>query len=331
MRDVCRAPTAGPSRGGSWDWLWPGHPIVNRSSPAVLIVLGVLLLAQPAWAQQPGQLAASTSDQTQAALAGVTLTLTLQGGSSREGRSDAAGRVEFQDVPAGEYELRAALTGFRPVKQPVRIRPGEGVSVSLTMTVAVLEQTVVTAGKAGAGDVQSMPTAITAVPGTDLARLAIRTIDEVAAQAPLVTFSQNATFGQLSIRGIGTNAVYAGADPSSAMYLDGVYLGRPAMAFVDFLDLERVEVSRGPQGTLYGRNALGGAVNLISRTPTNDFQATARVTLGSLDERRVEGRMSGALKRDKVMGSVSFARGARDGYVRDLEHPDRPLGGDDLT
>ena len=64
----------------------------------------------------------------------------------------------------------------------------------------------------------------------------------------------------------------AGSDPSSAMYLDGVYLARPAMAFVQFLDLDRIEVLRGPQGTLYGRNAVGGAMNLISRRPRMTFR-----------------------------------------------------------
>ena len=115
------------------------------------------------------------------------------------------------------------------------------------------------------------------------------------------------------------------------MYLDGVYLARPAMAFVQFLDLDRIEVLRGPQGTLYGRNAVGGAINLISRPPTNDLQASADVTAGNFDELRADARVSGPLVRDRVMGSVAFARGVRDGYVRDLDHPDHPLGGDDVT
>src|SRR6185295_13305629 len=106
----------------------------------------------------------------------------------------------------------------------------------------------------------------------------------------------------LTIRGIGANAVYTGSDPSSAMYLDGVYLARPAMDFVQLLDLDRVEVLRGPQGTLYGRNAVGGAVNLISRPPTNDFQASAHFTAGSFGELRADARMSGPLKRNRVMG-----------------------------
>jgi iron complex outermembrane recepter protein len=301
---------------------------VIRSLSAA-VTLSVVLLAHAAEAQQPGRIAGSVGDQTGAALPGVRLT--VHGDTTREGQSDASGRFEFRDLPAGEYELRAVLAGFQPLARVVRVRSGTTESVSLTLAVGALEHAIVTGTKTGAGDVQAMPMAITAVPDAELTRLAIRTIDEAAARMPLVTFTQNASFGQVSIRGIGTNAVYAGADPSSAMYLDGVYLARPAMAFADLLDLDRIELLRGPQGTLYGRNALGGAINLISKAPTNDFQAEARVTAGTLDERRFEGRVSGALRRDRIMGSVAIAKGRRDGYVRDLEHPDRPLGGDDLT
>ena len=72
-------------------------------------------------------------------------------------------------------------------------------------------------------------------------------------------------------------------------------------------------------------------MNLISRPPTNDFQASARVSAGNFGELRADARLSGPLKRDRVMGSFAFERGVRDGFVRDLEHPDRPLGGDDVT
>jgi hypothetical protein len=84
--------------------------------------------------------------------------------------------------------------------------------------------------------------------------------------------------------------VNAGSDPSSAIYLDGVYLARPAMAFV----------------------------------PTNDLQASADLTAGNFQQLRGSARVSGPLVRDRVMGSVSFARGVQDGYVRDLDHPDHP-------
>jgi iron complex outermembrane receptor protein len=302
------------------------HPIAIA---LLTIVLVILAASGAVFAQAAGTLAGSLFDQTGGAL--VNVALDVRGPVVREQQSDATGRFEFNELPPGDYELKAALAGFESIHRAIRIESGKSISLSLTMIVASLEQTVVTAAKTGTTDPQSSPIAISTISSNALSRFALRTIDEAAAQTPLVTFTQNTTFGQLSIRGIGTNAVFAGADPSSAMYLDGVYLARPAMAFTDFLDLERIEVVRGPQGTLYGRNALGGAVNLITKAPSNEFEASARITVGNLAERRAEGRLSGALKRDRVMGSLAFARGARDGYVRDLNHPDQPLGGDDLT
>jgi iron complex outermembrane receptor protein len=149
--------------------------------------------------------------------------------------------------------------------------------------------------------------------------------------APTVTFSQNTGFGQLTIRGIGTNVVFAGSDPSSAVYVDGVYLARPAMLFADFLDLERVEVLRGPQGTLYGRNVVGGAVNLITKPPTDQFEASASFIAGDYHDIRSEARVSGPLVRGKVTGSAAILRGVRRGFVRDLEHPDDQPGGENVT
>ena len=301
----------------------------TTTTALLTIALAFFTASDAAFAQPTGTLAGSLFDTMGGAL--VNVALDLRGPVVREQQSDATGRFEFRDLPAGDYELKAALAGFASVHRAVRIESGKTTSLSLTMIVASLEQTVVTAARTGATDVQSSPLAISAVPSSALSRFAIRTIDEAAAQTPSVTFTQNTTFGQLSIRGIGTNAVFAGADPSSAMYLDGVYLARPAMAFTEFLDVERIEVVRGPQGTLYGRNALGGAVNLITKAPSNDFEASARLTVGNLGERRAEGRLNGALKRDRLMGSIAFTRGVRDGYVRDLNHPDQLLGGDDFT
>ena len=237
----------------------------------------------------------------------------------------------FRSLPAGDYEVSADLTGFEPARRAVRVQAGERVTVSLTLHVAIVEETIVTAARAGGRDVGTIPMAISAVSNEEIARLGTQTLGEGAALAPSVTLSQNVGFGQLTIRGIGANVLFAGSDPSSAIYLDGVYLARPAMVFVPFLDLDRIEVLRGPQGTLYGRNAVGGAMNLISKQPTNDVQASVALTAGSFGELRGDARISGPLKRDRVMGSVAFARGVRDGYVRDLEHPDHPLGGDDVT
>ena len=304
---------------------------VSKPARQVAVVVSMLLTcwgSVTAQAQEPGTLSGAVRDQTGGLLAGVAVTLT--GPASVQTRTDTAGVFELLDLQPGRYELRASLQGFDTEVRSVDIAPGGALTVSLTLFLARLEGMVVTAAKDGAASIQDIPGAVSAVANDVLTRIPARTIDQVVALLPSVIFTQNTTFGQLSIRGIGTNAVLAGSDPSSAMYVDGVYLARPAMAFIDFLDLERVEVLRGPQGTLYGRNAVGGALNLISKAPTNVFEASARVTGGNLGGMRAEGRVAGPLKRDRIMGSVAFARGVRDGYVRDLEHPDTPLGADDM-
>ena len=257
--------------------------------------------------------------------------MTIRGVVDREAETSAAGEFVFGDLPEGAYEISAERSGFERTRRAVRVKMGERVTVSFILQVGIVEETFVTAAKGGERDVQTIPMAISAISDSELARQGTQTLFDAAALAPSVTLSQNTGFSQLTIRGIGANVVNAGSDPSSAMYLDGVYLARPAMAFVQFVDLDRIEVLRGPQGTLYGRNAVGGAINLISKPPTNEFQASADLTAGNFGELRLAARTSGPLKRDRVMGSLAIVRGVRDGYVRDLDHPDHPLGGDDVT
>jgi iron complex outermembrane receptor protein len=303
----------------------------NSLSPRTWLV-GLLLaccLATPVHGQQSGQIIGSVRDQAGDPLPGVSVT--VSGPQSRATSTDSSGVFEIGNLPAGTYQVSASSSGFATVHRNVRLEPAESLSLSVTLQVALLEQVLVTATKAGAADVQAVPIAVSALSNHELTRLPLRSLDQVAPSLPSVTFTQNSTFGQLSIRGIGGTIVNAGGDPSSALYVDGVYLARPAMTFIDFLDLDRVEALRGPQGTLYGRNAVGGAIHLISKAPTNDLDASVRVTAGNLAAVRTDARVSGPLKRDRVMGSVAFAKGIRDGYVRDLDHPDHRLGVDDVT
>ena len=293
-----------------------------------VVVIGMLCTAPLVYAQTTGELSGRVYDQTGAALAGVRVS--VRGSAQPYAQTTADGDFVFLALPEGDHEISAELTGFERARRSVRVRAGERAKVSLTIRLAIVEETIVTAARVGERNVQAIPMAISAVSNAELERLGMTTVDQVAALAPSVTFTQNSNFGQLSIRGIGTNAVYAGADPSSVMYLDGVYLARPGMALVQFLDLDRIEVLRGPQGTLYGRNAVGGAMNLISKPPTNEFQGAARFTTGNLGTFRGEALASGPLKRDRVMGRIAFMRSVGNGYVRDLEHPDHPLGGDDV-
>jgi outer membrane receptor for ferric coprogen and ferric-rhodotorulic acid len=197
----------------------------------------------------------------------------------------------FPALPEGDYEVIAELTGFESAHRTVPVRSAERTTISFTMQLAIVEQTIVTAARDGERDVQEVPMAVSVVSDTEIERLGITTVDQVAAFAPSVTFTQNSNFGQLSIRGIGTNAVYAGADPSSVMYLDGVYLARPAMAFAQFLDLDRIEVLRGPQGTLYGRKRRRWCGELDLKGP---YQRLSELgTIHGRQFRHVSGSSSG--------------------------------------
>jgi outer membrane receptor protein involved in Fe transport len=289
----------------------------------------VLCAVSSVAAQSTGGIVGIVRDATGAPLQNVTISVRGSAdGSTLTGRD---GRFQLLNLPEGDYELDAELSGFAPARRVVRVVTGQTADVAVTLAVHVLEQTVVTAAKTGERDVQKLPMAISVLPAADLHRTESHSIAQIAGLAPSVTFSQNSDFSQLTIRGIGSNVVFAGSDPSSAVYLDGVYLARPVAVLADFLELERIEVLRGPRGTLYGRNAVGGALNLVTKEPTNDFAASARFSVATLDALRTEASVSGPLVRGRVLASGAILRGVRDGFVRDLNNPDHPLGGEDAT
>ena len=115
--------------------------------------------------------------------------------------------------------------------------------------------------------IQDTPMSITAFGGDELANRSITSIEQVGAIAPGVQISTYQGDTSIFIRGIGTPSTIAGTDSSTATYIDGVYISRPAAIGPQFFDIERIEVLRGPQGTLYGRNATGGAVNIVTNRP----------------------------------------------------------------
>ena len=183
-----------------------GRPIV-----AVAALLWVSSAPLPASAQPTGGLSGLIYDQTGVPLPGVRVT--IQGVTDRGTETGAEGQFAFPDLPEGTYDVSAERSGFERVRRAVRVQTGERAAVSLTLHVALVEEMIVTGGKGGDHDVQSMPIAISAVSEADFGRLGAQTIEEAPSLAPSVTFSQNTGWGQLTIRGVGTNAVFAGSDP----------------------------------------------------------------------------------------------------------------------
>jgi len=186
-------------------------------------------------------------------------------------------------------------------------------------SVLVLEEVVVTAQKRST-DLQKTPIAITAYSGEVLANYGVTDAADLNGKSPNLHIGKNGANMEISVRGINsTNNVESG-DPAAAFHIDGIYLARPIAAGAVFYDLERVEVLNGPQGTLYGRNATAGSINVITNKPVEKFEASLEMNLGNYDRVYTQGMVNVPVS-DKLQVRGSYFTDDRDGYF-DLEHRD---------
>ncbi|MFN7293183.1 MAG: TonB-dependent receptor [Lysobacteraceae bacterium] len=170
--------------------------------------------------------------------------------------------------------------------------------------------------------IQDVPVAVTAFTAEALDRLGTRDIAELDGQVPnLTVYAARGSSSTLTayIRGIGQSDPLWGVDPGVGLYLDDVYIARPQGALLDVFDVERIEVLRGPQGTLYGKNTIGGAIKYISRGLGRDFNANASVTLGSFNQRDFKAAIGGQLvDNGGLRGRLAVAKLDRDGFGENL-------------
>jgi len=179
---------------------------------------------------------------------------------------------------------------------------------------SALEEVIVTAERR-AQDAQDVPIALTIIGGSEISPAGISSISDVALKTPNLTFTQfNIGEPQLFLRGLGTTIDSAGADPTVSVFIDDVYVGRSAGATSDLYDLERIEVLRGPQGTLYGRNVTGGAISIVTKRPSEEFEAKLGVTVGNYGLTVLRGLVDGPIG-DNLAGNLSFSKRDRDGYA----------------
>jgi len=174
---------------------------------------------------------------------------------------------------------------------------------------------------------QDVPLAVSAMGAEELRTQLITDISQVASQVPSFTFqTQNALESEMFIRGVGSVRLNsATADPSIGTFLDEIYIGRRGAATPPIFDLERIEVLRGPQGTIFGKNVVGGAINMITAKPTQEFDAGASLAIGNYSSLLAEGFVSGPIS-DKVSARIAINHEQHDGYahnvVRDEEMED---------
>ena len=182
-----------------------------------------------------------------------------------------------------------------------------------------LEEIIVTAEKRTVS-VQDLSVAVSVFSQERLDQSGISTIDELQNFTPNLQFTNVGNFGPhviLTMRGVGTDVVTSNADTGVALYQDGVYMGRSSAALMGFYDVERVEVLRGPQGTLYGRNSTGGSINVLSARPGREFEAYSEALFGEFDHGRLRGFINVPFS-DNVSGRLTASWEERDGYMENL-------------
>jgi iron complex outermembrane receptor protein len=188
-------------------------------------------------------------------------------------------------------------------------------------TVTQLETVVVTATRRAESQ-QTVPVAVTAVSAEQIAAAGLRdttALQQVAPSLVITVSNSETTGGVLRIRGVGTQGQNLGLEAAVGVFVDGVYRSRPALALNDLLDVRQIEVLRGPQGTLFGKNTSAGAIILTTNPPSFEPGGEVLVGLGPDGQRRIQGSLAGPIADNLLAFRISGVMNERDGYIRDVK------------
>lgn len=166
---------------------------------------------------------------------------------------------------------------------------------------------------------QKVPVAITALTGEAMSERGINNIENVRYNVPNLTLGTQSGVPRLVIRGVGLEGTIIGQESPIAAHVNGVYLGRPMALLAAFFDVDRIEVLRGPQGTLYGRNTTGGAFNVTTRRPGDELNGYLTAHYGNYNDFKIEGAVGGPLNSEGTIAQrIAFTYNKHDGYGKNI-------------
>lgn len=227
--------------------------------------------------------------------------------------TSALGMAMLAATPAlaQQAEASPAPTTSEPAQVPGPEDPAAAPAASAEETGGFI---IVTAEKR-AESLQSVPLAISAFSGDELENAGVEDIEGLKQVAPNLQFGNGPIDNFVSIRGIGAELINISSEPGVSIAQDGVPFTSQTMFDATFMDLQRIEVLRGPQGTIAGRNATGGTINIYSALPTDEFEGRVRAAIGNRDYRMIEGMVSGPIAGDALMMRIAARRERSDGWA----------------
>jgi len=286
---------------------------------AALIVVAApsLLLAQT----NTGTIAGVVKDSSGGVLPGASVKVVRDGANSAESSVDlvASGDGSYRTEPlnVGAYRVAASLDGFETSERRILLGAGQTATADFTLSPARFSQSVVVTARRVEEAAQDVPIPVSVVKGDLVSDTGAFNVNRLKEMIPTVQFySTNPRNSAINIRGLGApfGLTNDGLEQGVGLYIDGVYYARPASATLDFLDVDQVEVLRGPEGTLFGKNTTAGALNVTTRKPSFTRGVEAEVNYGSLQFVQAKASVTGPLAKNWA-GRVSFSGTTREGTV----------------
>ena len=260
-------------------------------------------------------------DSSGAPVPGVVIRLSnAETAANVEAVSDSQGAYSINALTPGQYRLETTLDGFEPIVRVVAITLDQTAEIDLALRPARFTEGVIVTARRVQEAAQEVPIPVSVIDGTLVADAGAFNVNRLKELVPTVQFySSNPRNSSINIRGLGSpfGLTNDGIEPGVGMYIDGTFFARPAAATLDFLDVERVEVLRGPQGTLFGKNTTAGAVSVTTKRPSFSTQSDVELNFGSLGMVQAKASVTGPLSK-KLAGRVSFSGTTRDGTVRNV-------------
>jgi iron complex outermembrane receptor protein len=286
-------------------------------------LVGVIAFASTeGWAQPvTAAIGGVVRDSSGAAIPGAIIRLFKAGDAvNAEAVSDEQGRFTVSALTPGQYRIETTLDGFEPVVHDIALTLGQAAHVDLTLRPARLTEGVIVTARRVEEVAQDVPIPVSVIDGNLVADAGAFNVNRLKELVPTVQFySSNPRNSSINIRGLGTpfGLTNDGIEPGVGLYIDGIFFARPAAATLDFLDVERVEVLRGPQGTLFGKNTTAGAVSVTTKRPSFTRDSDVELNVGSLGLVQAKASVTGALSKT-VAGRVSFSGTTREGAIRNV-------------